>query len=489
MNNFELKMREKELRCLLDLSDLVETPGIELGDILKGIVHILPPALRYPDISCARLTLMDQCHQSANFKPTEWCLSSPIQVNGQIQGKLTVCYLESRPLLDEGPFAREKRTLLEIVAERIGKIAERELAAAALAKSEKRLNDIVENALIGISIVQDGQEVYRNPELRRLIGGVDDGAPFLELSHVHPDDHKKVKTSFETLMAGQLPKVDMVYRIYPHIDRQSSLKWVYCRATRIDYHNRDAILMNLMDITPAKEMERMLRIQDKMSSLGRVAAGIAHEIRNPLSGINIYIDTLEKLLWKPGEEEKVDGILQQLKSASARIENVIRRVYDFARPTEPQFDMADVNHPVEEAINLTAAILRKKGVRVETDLGTDLPLCRFDTQLIEQVVLNLITNAAETFNRKETPGRVAIQTRRQGDHIRIHVEDSGSGIPEELREKIFDPFYTTKNGSSGIGLSISQRIVEDHGGTLSVGPGKWGGAAFTIALPTVEGLT
>ena len=489
MNELELSLREKELRCLLDLSHLVETPGIDLEGILEGAVHILPPALKYPDISCAQLTLMGHCHQTANFRRTNWRLSSPIRVHNQIQGELTVCYLEERPPLDVGPFAGEKRRLLDAVAERIGKIAERKLATAALAKSEKRLNDIVENALIGISIVQDGQEVYRNPELRRLIGEVDKGASFLDLSHVHPDDRKKVKTSFETLMAGQLPKVDIVCRIYPRIDQRSSLKWVYCRATQIDYRNQDAILMNLMDITPAKEMERILRIQDKMSSLGRVAAGIAHEIRNPLSGINIYINTLEKLLRKPAQEEKVDGILQQLKSASAKIENVIRRVYDFARPTEPQFEMADINHPVKEAIDLAAAILRKKGVRVVTDLADHLPLCRFDAQLIEQVLLNLITNAAESINHEDDRGRIAIQTRVDNNAIRIRVEDSGNGIPEELRERIFDPFYTTKHGSSGIGLSISQRIVEDHGGTLSVGPGEWGETAFTIRLPTTEGLT
>jgi PAS domain S-box-containing protein len=489
MNDLELSLREKELRCLLDLSLLVETPGINLEGILEGVVHILPPALRYPDIACARVRLMDYCYQTSNFRPTEWQLSSPIKIHKKVQGQLMVCYLEARPTLDEGPFTRPKRNLLDAVAERIGKIAERNLALSALAKSEKRLNDIVENALIGISIVQDGQEVYRNPELRRLIGDVDDGAPFLELSHVHPEDRNKVKTSFETLMAGQLPRVDVVCRICTRIDQRSSLKWVYCRATQIDYRNRDAILMNLMDITPAKEMERMLRIQDKMSSLGRVAAGIAHEIRNPLSGINIYINTLEKLLRKSGEEEKVDGILQQLKSASTKIENVIRRVYDFARPTEPQLDTADISHPVKEAIDLAGAILRKKGVRVETDLADDLPLCRFDAQLIEQVLLNLITNAVETLSREEGRGRIGIQTLRQHDRIHIRVEDSGSGVPEELREKIFDPFYTTKHGSSGIGLSISQRIVEDHAGTLSVATGKWGGAAFTIVLPIAEGLT
>ena len=480
VNELDLSLREKELRCLLDLSRLVETPGIALDGILAGTVQILPAAMKYPEISYAQLTLMDQCHQTANFQATEWCLSSPVKIGGEVQGTLTVGYLEERPLLDEGPFAIEKRNLLDAVAERIGKIAERKLATAALAKSEKRLNDIVENALVGISIVQEGHEVYRNPELRRLIGEVPDGATFLELSHVHSDDRKKVKASFEALMSGQLPRVDMVCRFYPRMHQKSSLKWLYCRATRIDYRNKDAVLMNLMDITPAKEMERMLRIQDKMSSLGRVAAGIAHEIRNPLSGINIYINTLEKLLRKPGQEEKIDGILAQLKSASTKIENVIRRVYDFARPTEPQFESADINHPVREAIDLAAAILRKKGVQVETDLAGNLPLSRFDAQLIEQVLLNLITNAAETLNHEETPGRIGIQTRQQGRQVRIRVEDSGDGIPEDLREKIFDPFYTTKHGSSGIGLSISQRIVEDHGGTLTVESGQWGGAAFTI---------
>jgi PAS domain S-box-containing protein len=166
------------------------------------------------------------------------------QNSGEVQGTLTVGYLEARPPLDEGPFAREKRNLLDAVAERIGKIVEHKLATAALAKSEKRLNDIVENALVGISIIQEGREVYRNPELRRLIGDVADGASFLEFSHVHPDDRKKVKSSFEALMAGLLPRVDMVCRFYPRIHRRSSLKWLYCRATRIDYRNKDAVLMN-----------------------------------------------------------------------------------------------------------------------------------------------------------------------------------------------------------------------------------------------------
>ena len=108
------------------------------------------------------------------------------------------------------------------------------MATAALTKSEKRLNDIIENALVGISIVQEGRSVYRNPELRRLIGEVGDRDSFLALPHVHPDDRLKVRDAIKTLESGRAARVEIEFRFYPHANRQAPLKWVYCRATRID---------------------------------------------------------------------------------------------------------------------------------------------------------------------------------------------------------------------------------------------------------------
>ena len=202
MDALELSLREKELRCLLDLSRLVETPGIDLEGILEGTVHILPQAMKYPEISCVRLTLMDRCYQTANFRTTEWHLSATIKVHGKIEGKLTVCYLEERPPLAEGPFASQKHHLLQAIAERIGKITERKLATAALAKSEKRLNDIVENALVGICIVQEEREVYRNPELRRLIGEVEDGAAGDEIEEA-VSEREVVERGHTEVVSGQ----------------------------------------------------------------------------------------------------------------------------------------------------------------------------------------------------------------------------------------------------------------------------------------------
>ncbi|MBW1798968.1 MAG: hypothetical protein JRJ21_11365, partial [Deltaproteobacteria bacterium] len=160
--------------------------------------------------------------------------------------------------------------------------------------------------------------------------------------------------------------------------------------------------------TQAKELERLLMIQDKMSSLGRVAAGIAHEIRNPLSGINVYLNTLEKIYKRGQNIEKSEEIIRQMQSASGRIESVIRRVMDFSRPGEPKFVSIDINTPIREAIELSSVSLRKRGVKIEASLAEDLPSCRADSQLTEQLVLNLITNAAEAMKNIDGDKKIEV---------------------------------------------------------------------------------
>jgi signal transduction histidine kinase len=242
----------------------------------------------------------------------------------------------------------------------------------------------------------------------------------------------------------------------------------------------------MMDVTKAMELEHLLRIQDKMTSLGRVAAGIAHEIRNPLSGINIYLNALQRIYEKGGSSEKVRDILEQLLSASNKIESIIKRVMDFSRPTAPKLVLTDLNTPIEEAIELSSVTLRKRGVKIEKTLAGDLPLCLADPHMIEQVVLNLVTNAAEAMKNIEGTKRIRVASSLDNDRIIVKVSDSGSGVPSDQRDDIFDPFYTTKSGSTGIGLSIAHRIVADHGGSLDVFESKWGGAEFTISIPLTE---
>jgi PAS domain S-box-containing protein len=268
---------------------------------------------------------------------------------------------------------------------------------------------------------------------------------------------------------------------YKFIDKHGTVKEVFATLAVIPGTKKS--VGSFLDITRAKEMEHLLRIQDKMTSLGRVAAGIAHEIRNPLSGINIYLNTLEKIYDRAESLDKVKQILRQIQSASSKIESVIKRVMDFSKPSEPKLILTDINPPIEEAINLSSATLRKSGIQIEKALAKDLPLCHADPLLIEEVILNLITNATEAMKNVNGDKKIDVTSSVKNDRIIVTVSDSGPGVTPDLKDKIFDPFYSTKNGSTGIGLSINHRIITDHGGSLRVSTSKWGGAEFVIEIP------
>jgi signal transduction histidine kinase len=280
----------------------------------------------------------------------------------------------------------------------------------------------------------------------------------------------------------------MDFRLYvPNkIDNKVDLKWVYCRATLTEYRGKKAILANTMDITRTKELEHLLRIQDKMSSLGRVAAGIAHEIRNPLSGINIYLNTLEKIYDKRESSEKIKGILEKIQSASIKIESVIRRVMDFSKPNEPKLVLTNINKPVTEAVNLSGVALRKKGIEIKKSLSNNLPLCQADPAMIEEVILNLMNNAADAMQDMSEGKKIEITSSFEKNRILLTVSDSGPGVPSAMKNQVFDPFYSTKSSGTGIGLSIAHRIITDHGGSLNMSESRWGGAKFKIELPIMK---
>jgi len=368
-------------------------------------------------------------------------------------------------------------------------IEEHKRAEEALRKSEKRFRDLVENSLTCVSIVQDGHVVYQNPEHQKLFGALTDSPILVDLEGIHPDDAEKVNESYQKMLSGEMLTADIDFRFYPPGKKtvRADLKWAYCRTSVIEYRGKPALLVTLMDVTKAKELERLLYIEDKMRSLGHVAAGIAHEIRNPLSGINVYLSTLQRIYEHAQGLEKTREIFDKIQSASEKIESIIRRVMDFSRPSEPRFTMTNMSLPIKEAIDLASVTLRKSGIAIEKILAEDLPPCRADPRLIEQVILNLITNAAEAMEGMDKVKKIEITSSLKKRRLLVTVSDSGPGVPLDLREQIFDPFYTTKNGSTGLGLSLSHRIIRDHGGSLRVGASVLGGAKFIIEIPVDEG--
>jgi PAS domain S-box-containing protein len=244
----------------------------------------------------------------------------------------------------------------------------------------------------------------------------------------------------------------------------------------------------IRDITERKKAERIALTQQKMDSLGQVAAGIAHEIRNPLSGLNLFIHSLEKLL---SEAEALDletrqsaeAIIAMMQGASTKMEGTIKRVLAFSRPVPARKEPFDVNACVLEALDMARVSLQKAGVRVTVTLMEDLPPCLGDMHLLAQALINLLTNAAQAMEGQEQEKRIEIVSDVRDGHVTVLVADSGPGVPPHLRERLFEPFFTTKKEGTGIGLSLSHKIVSDKGGFLRVGDSRFGGALFTIGLP------
>lgn len=367
-------------------------------------------------------------------------------------------------------------------------VEERKRTEEALRESEEHFRELVENSLVGISIIKNDQIVYQNPEHEKLFGHLLESLQVPNFENVYPKDVKKVKEFYQKTRSGENGNPDINFRFYPFGKKGSkaNMRWVQCRASLIQYQGGKAILLNIMDVTRTRELERLVMMQDKMASLGCVAAGIAHEIRNPLTGVNTYLYTLEEVCNSDTLEERdlemVRQIVGQIKIASNKIESVIRRVMDFSRPGSPEMVLVDINQSLQEAINLSSVTLRKARIKIEESLAQDLPQCCANPNLVEQVILNLINNAAKAMENTHGTKKIKITSSLRNGSIIVGVSDSGPGVPFEIRDRIFDPFFSNKDGM-GIGLSIVHRIITDHGGSLYVDTSEWGGAEFRIELP------
>ncbi len=373
-------------------------------------------------------------------------------------------------------------------------VTKKKRAETAAKESKQVFRILVENSLTGIFIFQEGKIFYENPEQERIFGFFPPSDILTDFKKkVHPDDLAKASPFMKMFETGKIHPLDTDIRFFPKgsIDNKIDMKWVQCRTNQIEFRGKNAALVNMIDITRAKELESLVNIEDKMTSLGRVAAGMAHEIRSPLSGINLLFDNLkdicnnhESLSADILDEFKI--IIEKMRTASHKIEAVVKRVLDFSKPSEVRKGQTNINDPVEEAIKLYSVTIKKENISLDQELADNIPLFQANAHMIEQVVINLITNAIQAMSHIKTKKQIRVISSFTGGNIFIKVADSGPGVPISLIDKIFDPYFSTKSYGSGIGLSLSNRIIKDHGGTLEVSKSRLGGAEFTIKLPNAN---
>lgn len=356
----------------------------------------------------------------------------------------------------------------------------------ALQRSARNLRQIVEASLTAISIQQGNRVVYRNPAYDALVGPLPGLFQLTNFEYIHPDDLGAVRSFYKALLDGKKQAGDVEFRFFPPDGSggRLGLKWAHCRGTRIEFEGEEALLFNFVEMTKTREWDNLMNSQDRMASLGRVASAITHDIRNALSSLNIYVHALQKNFEHEEGRQNVREILTQIRNASDRIEEVVKTVRDFARPGEPKLEMWDLNTSVEDAISLCSTALDRDGIILEKALASELPRCPFDRSQIHRVLLHLIMNAADAVKKKGgDERRIGISTSLAKKYVRVAVADTGPGIPEDLRKMVFDPFYSTKEDGTGIGLAVSLRIIQDHNGLLYARESAWGGAEFVFELP------
>jgi signal transduction histidine kinase len=228
------------------------------------------------------------------------------------------------------------------------------------------------------------------------------------------------------------------------------------------------------------ESRAIIARQEKLASLGVLAAGVAHEIRNPLTAIKFRLYSLKKSL-PAGLADNEDAVV--IGDEISRLERIVRDFLQFARPSEPEFITIPTQRILEEVHELLKPQLKKSAIELKLDPSEPVWV-RADTQQIKQVLINLIQNSADSIGSN---GLITLRARNGvGGRAIMDVVDNGKGIPAEVQQRLFDPFFTTKDGGTGLGLPIAARIVEKHGGELryQTQPGR--GTIFSVVLPRVS---
>jgi signal transduction histidine kinase len=244
-------------------------------------------------------------------------------------------------------------------------------------------------------------------------------------------------------------------------------------------------VMILRDITESRRTAQQTIESERLNALRLLAAGVAHEIGNPLNSLHIHLQLMERSVQKlhDGEKTELQQSIDVARSEVNRLDSIVTQFLKAIRPSRPQLRPENVNTIVEEAVRFFAPELQDREILVEQELRSDLPLLQLDRDQMKQAFYNVMKNSVEATHRH---GTLRIRTDLADTHVIVRFEDSGGGMSAENLSRVFEPYFTTKPSGSGLGLLIVRRIVREHGGELSIESNQGKGLTLTIRLPFID---
>lgn len=405
----------------------------------------------------------------------------PIARRGERIGAVT---LGSR---EERDFTAADLERIEAMGDLLSVSLENAELVETLRQAEWRFRTLFRAAPDAVFTVLRSGRIREANDAVRDVTGVDPlqvvGRPVIDL--VVDADREKLRAALQSTFDGSPTRVEVSF-VSDQATRGSAIRRVVALAmSRLPEADPPSVLLVGRDMTSEREMRVRLMESDRLAAVGELVAGVAHEVNNPLSSISAFA---QLLLRDGGLSAAQRDSIEVIKSETLRASQVVKDLLAFARRSEPQREPLDLNGVVQRTLRLRGYQLTSNKINVETDLGAELPSVVGDARQLQQVCLNLVTNAIQAMATLGAGGTLFVSTRSDGPHVVLEMRDTGPGIPEVAKAHIFEPFFTTKGEGegTGLGLSVSYGIVTAHGGKIEVPSTSPAGTTFRVTLPAAE---
>jgi PAS domain S-box-containing protein len=488
----EKKQAEKQLAIFHLLAES-SGQGICIADLDKKTIYMNPTLLRLlgkKNTETIGSPFTDYYPLDAQERMSMEIIPKVLK-DGQWKGEslLAIKDYETIPIIENMFLIRDHKGTHLGFADMVTDITERKLVEETLRESEEKYRYLVEWANDGILIIRDDRIIFGNRAAANIIGLSVEALSGTKLeAFLSKRELKEIGKNY--IRYRKDLKIPTVFELQ-HLGENGKNIDVEISMGDIHYEGEEAFLVFIRDITTrkkAQEASLLAERANRFASLSTLTAGISHEINQPLTALKVEVDGL--LYWKDKHPQKLPESLVEsllfISSEADKINQIIQHMRSLIKPQQTESRELMLNQAIQDALTLIDQRLKSHGIKLVLDLDTLCPVILGQKTAVEQIMVNLVSNAIRAFDRVDRPDKkIAIITRASGDKCIIKVIDNGPGIQEEQLSKIFDPFFTTSMNEEcqGLGLAIVQNLVNVMGGTIATSNNEESGACFTIIFP------